>query len=161
MEEAIIPDDLKIIRELFGSRSQTILNALLAFDAYFAWYYPLKYDSPPFMCEYSRREERAMDNMCKAMDMQEIFERVSIRKHGSFLPHGAVYKLSRDILEVGDIWAVSLSSLELLNAETKRKASASGSRRLTFGEAGLTRAPLHRVTHGPSNLVSACPKARA
>jgi len=36
-------------------------------------------------------------NMCLAIDMGEIFERVSIRKHGSFLVHGAIFKVTRDI----------------------------------------------------------------
>ena len=41
-ELAADPADVEIIRELFGSRAQTIINALLAFDAYFKWYYPYK-----------------------------------------------------------------------------------------------------------------------
>ena len=36
------PADIEIIHELFGSRAQTIINALLAFDAYFKWYYSYK-----------------------------------------------------------------------------------------------------------------------
>ena len=38
------------------------------------WYYPLK-ESVPFLCDMALREERAFDNMCSAIDMQEIFER--------------------------------------------------------------------------------------
>ena len=34
-ELAADPADVEIIRELFGSKAQTIINALLAFDAYF------------------------------------------------------------------------------------------------------------------------------
>ena len=37
--------------------------------------------------------------------MHEIFERVTIRNHKSFLPHGAIYKTTRDILSVADVWA--------------------------------------------------------
>eukprot|EP00965_Chrysotila_dentata_P180859 5970043-Pleurochrysis_carterae.AAC.1 len=70
--------------------------------------------------------------MCDAIDMYEVFERVSIRSHKSFLPHGAVFKVTADILEVGDVWAVDLSPLELQNAETKRVASSSGSKRLVL-----------------------------
>ena len=69
----------------------------LAFDAYLRWYYPYK-TAVPFMCDLRRREERALDNMSSAIDMMEIFERVYIRSHGSFLIHGAVYKCTRDIL---------------------------------------------------------------
>ena len=49
--------------------------------------------------------------------MQEMFERISIHNHGSFLPHGAVFKVTRDILEVGDVWAYDLSALELQCSE--------------------------------------------
>ena len=31
-----------MIRKLYGSRAKTLLDALLAFDAYFSWYLPLK-----------------------------------------------------------------------------------------------------------------------
>jgi hypothetical protein len=64
------------------------------------------------MCDLKLREERALDNMRSAIDMMEIFERVSIRSHGSFLIHGAVYKCTRDILTLGNPWAVDLSPLE-------------------------------------------------
>ena len=36
MERAADPEDIGIIRNLYGSRATTIINALLAFDAYFA-----------------------------------------------------------------------------------------------------------------------------
>ena len=77
--------------------------------------------------------------MQNAIDMHEIFERVSIRNHGSFLPHGAIFKVTQDILEVGDVWAFNLSPLELQNAETKRTANSGGSRRLQMSSEGETR----------------------
>ena len=84
---------LEIIRKLYGSRAQTIINALLAFDAYFAWYYPFKKSVP--YGDMGEREQRALENCRTAIDMQEIFERVSIRSHlGSFLPHISVFKVS-------------------------------------------------------------------
>eukprot|EP00966_Prymnesium_polylepis_P131872 3049485-Prymnesium_polylepis.1 len=45
VERAADPADLQMIRTLYGSRSQTILNALLAFDAFFSWYmyYPFEH----------------------------------------------------------------------------------------------------------------------
>ena len=55
------------------------------------------------------------------------------------MPHGAIFKMTRDILTVGDIWAYCLSALELQNAETKRIASSGGSRRLTMSTSGQTR----------------------
>ena len=35
------------------------------------------------------REQRALDNTRLAIDMHEIFERVTARNHKSFLVHGA------------------------------------------------------------------------
>ena len=66
------------------------------------------------------------ENMRRAIDMHAIYERASIRKHGSYMPHGAIFKLTRDILKVGDVWRFCLSSLELQNAETKRVAKSGG-----------------------------------
>ena len=138
IEQAADPEDLKVIRDLFGSRAQTIINSLLAFDAFFAWYYPLK-DSIDLDSSLEEREARALDNMRTAIDVHEIFERCSIRNHKSFMPHGAIFKVTRDILTVGDIWAYCLSALELQNAETKRIATSGGSRRLQMSSQGQTR----------------------
>ena len=63
--------------------------------------------------------------------MHEIFERISINNHGSYLPHAAIYKISRDILLVGDIWAFGTAPLELQNAETKRDV---GAHNITFNK---------------------------
>jgi hypothetical protein len=70
--------------------------------------------------------------------MQESFERIAAKNngYGSFLPHGAVFKVTRDILEVGDVWAHDLSALELQNAESKRVFEAGGTRHLTMTDAG-------------------------
>ena len=125
---------------------------LLAFDAYLKWYYPYK-ESIPFMAPMDVREERAFENCCTAIDMYEMYERVSIRSHKSFLPHGACFKVSRDILEMGDVWCVNLSPLELQNAETKRTARSSGSKRLTMSKEGQSR-PALRGAAGPPNLIT-------
>ena len=132
------PADLKVIRDLYGSRAQTLINALLSFDAFFKWYYPLKegIDADSTLAE---REARALDNCRRAIDVHEIFERSSIRGHSSFMPHGAIFKMTRDILKVGDIWAYCTSALELQNAETKRTATTGGSRRLQMSSSGQTR----------------------
>ena len=124
---------------------------LLAFDAYLAWYYPFK-ESLPLRSSMEERRERAYDNCCRAIDMHEMFERVTIRNHKSFLVHGAIFKVSRDIMKVGDVWAYNLSPLELQNAETKRTASSSGSRRLQLSSTGQMRPAMRRT--GPSNLVT-------
>lgn len=152
VEIAADPEDLDVIRKLFGSRAQTIINILLAFDAYFRWYYPFK-RSIPFRCAMERREERALDNMRRAIDMQEIFERIG-PSHKSYLPHGAVYKFSQDILQVGDVWAVGTSPLEAQNAETKRVASAAASGRLTFATSGTMTCPTSRKSEGQPKVVT-------
>lgn len=135
-------------------RADTIINSLLAlaFDAFFNWYYPLK-DSIPFMCEMDLREARALDNMQSAIDMHEIVERVAIGNHGSYMYHAAIFKITRDILTVGDIWAVDTSPLELLNAETKRVAEQSGARNIVARGAGQSRKQMRGVHEGPAQLV--------
>ena len=99
-----------------------------------------------------QREQRALDNTRRAIDMHEILERVTIRKHKSFLPHGAIYKLSRDILKVGDVWTTDLSALELNNAEVKRVASSGGARRLTLAGPSQVLVPQPEGTEGPQQL---------
>ena len=161
MDMAAAPDDLEMIRTLYGSRAQTILNLLFAFNAYLKWYYPYK-ESIPYMAPMEVREKHAFQNCCAAVDMVEIYERVSIRNHKSFLPPAACYKVGRDILEVGDVWAVNLSPLELQNAETKRTARSSGSRRLTLSTSSQMR-PSLRGAERPSNLITkkGCPTTAA
>ena len=139
IEQAADQECLATIRKIYGSRARTLINILLAFDSYFAWYYPLK-ASIPFGSSVEVKEARAFDNCCSAIDMQEMLERISASSngHGSFLPHGAVFKVSRDILEVGDIWAHDLSPLELQNAESKRVFETGGARALQFSTEGTT-----------------------
>ena len=152
LEEAADPEDLKIIRELYGSRAQTLINVLLSFDGYFNWYYPLE-ESIPFMAPYDQRVERALSNCQLAIDMNEIFERVTIRSHGSFLPHAAIFKVSKDILTVGDVWATDLSPLEMQNADTKRTATSIASRRMKLSAGGFAAHPLRGKHEGPAQLV--------
>ena len=151
MERAADPEDIALIRGLYGSRAQTLINMLLAFDAYFAWYYPLK-ASIPLYAEPSVKRSRALDNCRSAIDMAEIFERVSVRRHKSFLIHGAIYKVTRDILKVDDIWSFGTSALELQNAETKRVATASASRRQELSTSGMTIIPMRGTREGPAQL---------
>eukprot|EP00966_Prymnesium_polylepis_P075739 1756276-Prymnesium_polylepis.1 len=99
MERAADPADIKIIRDLYGSHSQTIINALLSFDAYFNWWFPFE-ASIPLDATLEQTEARDMQT---AVDMQEMYERVRINSHKSFLPHGAVFKVTKDILDVKDV----------------------------------------------------------
>ena len=55
------------------------------------------------------------------------------------MPHGAIFKTTRDILKVGDIWRYCVSALELQNAETKRVAKTGGSCRQQMSSTGQTR----------------------
>lgn len=153
MQLAADPEDIDMIKTVFGSRGQTILNALLAFDAYFRWYFPFK-ASVPLFCSQEEKDERALSNCQAAIDMHEAYERLSIRNHKSFMPHAAIYKATQDILQVGDLWAFSLSALELQNAETKRTACSSASRRLTLTSTGEKRQPLGSGKAGPASLIT-------
>ena len=149
-EAAANQDSLQTIRQIYGSRAQTLINILLSFDAYFAWYYPFM-KSVPYLCPMEVRESRAFENCCTAIGMQEMFERVSIYSHGSFLPHGAVFKVTRDILEVGDVRAHDLSALELQNAESKRVFESGGARALECRSEGTTH---KKVSEGEYRLVA-------
>jgi hypothetical protein len=46
--------------------------------------------------------------------------------------------VTRDILEVGHVWAYDLSALELQNAESKRVFESGGARNLTFRDEGTS-----------------------
>ena len=153
LERAAGTEKLKVLRELWGSRAQTIINMILAWDGFFAWYYPFK-QSVPLFCAMPLRQERALDNCRRAIDMQEIVERLSIRRHKSYLFHGAVFKVSCDILAVGDVTALDTSALELQNAETKRTATSSGCRRLATAGEGRMRQGVKGVHEGPARLVT-------
>ena len=135
-ERAVDACDLQMIRDLYGSRSQTIINTLTCWDAFFDWYYALELDNLPVDASMSERETRALDNMQKAIVMHEAIERTTIHQCKSFLPHGCVFKISRDILTVADLHAYNTSPLELQNAKTKRTAKAGGSRRLETTSSG-------------------------
>ena len=157
LELAADPADIKVVRDLYGSRAQTILNALLSFDGYFNWYYPLKDQSRTFKVfdeDRTKVELRALDNCQTAIDLHEICERLSIRNHKSFLFHGAIYKVTRDILTVANPWMFGTSSLELQNADTKRVARLSGSKRLELSHIGQTRVGLNPGFEGPLRLTT-------
>jgi hypothetical protein len=101
------------------------------------------------------REARAFDNMRRAIDMAEMLERVSACRHNSFMPHGAIFKTTADILSVGDVWVFDLSPLEMHNAEAKRTGAASGSRRTTLSTSGQAQVKPSRNSgqEGPAQLV--------
>ena len=61
-------------------------------------------------------------------------------------------QVTRDILSVGDVWAVDMEPLELQNAETKRRAETGGSRRLECTSAGKTVVGLREGQEGPLRI---------
>ena len=58
LERAADREKLQVLRDLYGSRAQTIINCILAWDGFFAWYYPFK-RSVPLLCEMSGPEPAA------------------------------------------------------------------------------------------------------
>ena len=62
--------------------------------------------------------------------------------------------MTEDILEVGDIWAIDLSPLELQNAVTKVAASKTGARRVEFSSKEERQRQGSSKVFGPSNLTS-------
>ena len=154
MEKAADPEDLQMIRDLFGSRAQTIINFLLAFDAYFDWYYPLV-ESVPLFCDYAVREQRAFENMRAAIDMQEAFEREGVDMQPQvFSPtRRSLQGHQRHSGGWADIWRLDMEPLELQNAESKRVAEKISARRLELSKSGQTLVG-PRLGYGPARLVS-------
>ena len=148
------PAHIKVIRNIYGSRAQTIINTLLAFDAYFACYYPLKNNSMgPLDSDKEKVLSCAFTNCTTAIDMHEITERLSIRAHKSFLFHGAIFKVTRNILRVGNAWMLGTSSLEQQNAETKRTAKLNGAKRMDMAGPEQTRVGMAPGFAGPAHLI--------
>jgi hypothetical protein len=129
-ERACDPRDLEIIRASYPLHCQTIINFCLVMDAYVAWHYQLVAPGLTFMCPMEIRIPRALKLCQLGCVFHEICERVSIRAHKSFVPHAMTARVPQAVLAVGDLGAVSLSSLELLNAEVKRTAEGNAPRRL-------------------------------
>ena len=136
-------------------------SSLYIYRVYFLWYFHLKESIDPD-AEQCVKEAFALENMRRAIDMHEIYERASIYKHGSYMPHGAIFKLTRDILKVGDVFRFCLSSLELQNAETKRVAKSGGSCRKQTSTAGTRRTLLGvakaTIGYGTSQCISTLKK---
>ena len=155
MELAADPAHIKMIRDIHGSRAQTLINALLAFDAYFAWYYPLKNNiMGPLDTDKEKVLSCAFTNCTTAIDMHEITERLSIRAHTSFLLHGAIFKVTRDILRVGNAWMFGTSSLEHA-AESRNQAHNQAVRSKAAGDGtgpGQTRIGMALGFAGPARL---------
>ena len=111
MEKQADPQDLAIIQKMFGSCAQTLINSLLACVRLLGLVLHLQVRcAPAFLCPVEQRETHAFKLCRAAIDMHECFERVGIRRHKSFLPHGAIFKIPREILRLGNTWAVCCSS---------------------------------------------------
>ena len=101
---------------MYGNWANTAIRTALAFDAYLLWYYSWKKSSPRCHAK-GQGDARAVEHAL-AVGMHEIFERVSVVQHGSFMPHVAIYKITQSILEVSDVEAFDTSPLEMQSAET-------------------------------------------
>ena len=146
------------LRAKYGNWAIPAIRTALAFDAYFSWYYAWR-NKVPLDAPRKDKEERALQNMQLAVDMHEMYERVSLGQHGSFMPHAAIYKITQSILEVGDVEAFDTSPLEMQNAETKRKAhhSTCATNRTTIPEGVSQRGP--RKKEGPAGAPYSCIKS--
>ena len=146
-----------MLKETYGSCANTAIRTALAFDAYFSWYYAWR-NKVPLDAPRKDKETRALENMQLAVDMHEMYERVSLGQHGSFMPHAAIYKITQSILEVGDVEAFDTSPLEMQNAETKRKARSTGAtNRTTIPEGVSQRGP--RKKEGPPGIHTVAARA--
>jgi len=153
-EHAGATDSLKA---KYGNWAIPAIRRALAFDAYFSWYYAWR-NKVPLDAPREDKEKRALENMQLAVDMHEMFERVSLSLHGSFMPHAAIYKIMQSILEVGDVEAFDTSPLEMQNAETKRKArSTCATNRTTIPEGVSQRGP--RKKEGPPGIHTVAARA--
>ena len=143
------------LRAKYGNWAIPAIRTALAFDAYFSWYYSWR-NKVPLDAPRKDKEERALQNMQLAVDMHEMYERVSLGQHGSFMPHAAIYKITQSILEVGDVEAFDTSPLEMQNAETKRKARSNGAtNRTTIAEGVSQRKPRKKEGPAPRHAVAA------
>jgi hypothetical protein len=86
------PGATDLLKQRYGSRANTAIRAALAFDAYFSWCCAWKKN--PLDATRDVKEARALENMQLAVDMHEMFERVSLCQHGSFMPHTAIFKVT-------------------------------------------------------------------
>ena len=131
IENAADAASLALIAAHYGPHARLITNMLLTFDAFFKLYNTLRYkyhEGVSVSCSSEVRESLALA-VCKAsLEFQEILERVSVGNHKSFYPHLFSLRLPLLILKLGDMWAFSMGSLELLNAVVKRAARSSASR---------------------------------
>ena len=136
------------------SHAQVIINALLTMDGYLVVYRIAMKPMEFLGQDEAVKESHAFDLVCGMIDYCEILERVAKRKHKSWYPHVCLYRWGQWILEKGDIWAVHMSALELLNAETKRTAESNGSKCLERRAHGFAQhGPLKVGANGPVRLV--------
>ena len=56
-------------------------------------------------------------------------------------------------MRIGDVWAADLTPLEMQNAETKRVASSSGSRRIEVATSGIMTIPVKKGCEGPARMI--------
>ena len=134
MERDADASDLELVRQHYGAVAQIIINNILAIDAYLLLYWLWKNEKSKFRDTHPNKLRFALANCKAAINYQEMLERVTIAAHKSWYPHLFVLKISLHILMYGDITALSISSLELLNALLKRAAKSNSPCRIELSE---------------------------
>eukprot|EP00965_Chrysotila_dentata_P051610 1712905-Pleurochrysis_carterae.AAC.1 len=96
---------------------------LLTFDSLFAFRRIMRVRIGHGLME---REQHALSFARMHRVWFEQFERVSLGQHKSYYPHRTQCAAPLQMLEVGDLWDYSLSSLESFHAEVGRVADRTG-----------------------------------
>ena len=134
MEREANQEHLAVIRNHYGAISQIIINNILAIDAYLQIYWLWKNQKPAFRDTHPKKLVFALANCKTSIQYGEMLERVTISGHKSWYPHLFIIKISLHILMYGDITALSITSLELLNALLKRAARSNSTCRIELSE---------------------------
>eukprot|EP00965_Chrysotila_dentata_P023747 786836-Pleurochrysis_carterae.AAC.5 len=171
---------LTTIREELGDRAERIIAMLLTFDSLFAFRRvmrvrvatPHTVDRERFALAFA--QSRALLDLklpfpppsygsLRKIDVFFIIyqhlERTTLGLHKSQYPHAVQHKATAQMLELGDLWCLSLSALKSCHAEVGRVADKTGCKRIEAdreGEVTRSSKPLrpHNLngTMGPTRL---------
>ena len=183
MEKQAAPADLEMIRKRYGSQAQMIITLLLTMDAYFACFWvghkrigfrpatPVMETHALAMCRvgawlplcyiyYVNSHTIPTHLSCLAgIDFQEMMERVTMSNSKSWYPHIFYMVAPMVVLIIGCLHAVSISALEMLNAEVKRVGASNATKRVELKAEDETAGHIIelRVKEGPARKVFAKP----
>eukprot|EP00965_Chrysotila_dentata_P001832 60547-Pleurochrysis_carterae.AAC.1 len=114
----------KIIRAILGEMGESLICMLLTFDSLFSFRKVMRTHIDT--CIPAQREAHALGFAHSHRCWLEQFERVSLSQHKSYYPHRKRVCCTLQILQLGDLWDYSLSSLESYHAEVGRVADRTG-----------------------------------